>query len=302
VAFERETKKLLPFQVLSTRSRKSVKIEDIKVTICLFAFDIIYLDGEILIKEPFMKRREKLYNSFKEIEGFFQFVTHKDLSEPEEILPFLNEAVESNCEGLMLKTLDIDATYQVAKRTFQWLKVKKDYIEGMGDTLDLVPIGAWLGRGKRTGVYGGFLLAVYDEESECYQSICKIGSGFTDQLLTEITQQLQKTEIPKPKSYYQYSDAKKEIPDVWLEPTVVWEVKAADLSLSPVHQAAIGLVVENKGIALRFPRIVRVRDDKTPEQATTPHQVMELYNYQKKNKKVLEEDVKEEVLEEENND
>jgi len=251
------------------------------------------LDGEILIKEPFISRREKLYNSFKEIEGFFQFVTHKDLSEPEEILPFLNESVENDCEGLMLKTLDVDATYQVAKRTFQWLKVKKDYIEGMGDTLDLVPIGAWSGKGKRTGVYGGFLLAVYDEDSECYQSICKIGSGFTDQFLSEITEQLKKTEIPKPKSYYQYSDAKKEIPDVWLEPTVVWEVKAADLSLSPVHQAAIGLVVENKGIALRFPRLVRKRDDKTPEQATSPHQVVEFYTLQKKNKKVLEDDVKE---------
>jgi len=219
---------------------------------------------------------------------------HKELSEPEEIIPFLNEAVESDCEGLMLKTLDVDATYQAAKITYQWLKVKKDYIDGMGDTFDLVPIGAWVGKGKRTGVYGGFLLAIYDEESECYQSICKIGTGFTDQLLAEVTEQLKKTEIDKPKSYYQVSDAKKEIPDVWLEPTVVWEVKAADLTLSPVHQAAIGLVADNKGIALRFPRIVRTRPDKNPEQATSPSQVVEFYHLQTKNKKVLEADIAEE--------
>jgi len=185
-------KKILPFQILSTRSRKLVKIEEIKVQVCLFAFDIMFLNGDVLIKEPFLKRREKLHNCFHEVDGFFKFAMFKDLTEPEEIMPFLNESIEGNCEGLMMKTLEETATYQAAKRTFQWLKVKKDYLEGMGDTLDLVPIGAWTGRGKRTGVYGGFLLAAYDDEEEAYQSICKIGSGFTDQQLVEFTEQLKK--------------------------------------------------------------------------------------------------------------
>jgi len=221
--------------------------------------------------------------SFKEISGFFRFAYHKDLSEPEEITSFLQEAVEGNCEGLMLKTLDVDAMYQAAKRSYQWLKVKKDYLQGMGDTFDLVPIGAWLGKGKRTGVYGGFLLACYDDDSENFQAMCKIGTGFTDAQLQIFTDQLKKTQIDKPKSYFQFGDSKNVLPDVWFEPSAVWEVKAADLSISPVHQAAVGLVHATKGIALRFPRLVRVRTDKGPEQATTAEQVAEMFRNQKQN-------------------
>jgi len=212
--------------------------------------------------------------------GFFQFATYKDLSEPEEITPWLEESVKGNCEGLMVKTLEQDAWYQAAKRAFQWLKVKKDYLDGMGDTLDLVPIGAYIGRGKRTGVYGGFLLACYDEDTEQYESICKIGTGFTDVQLSEFTEALNKTVIDKPKNYFRVGDSRNIVPDVWLEPSVVWEIKAADLSMSPIYQAAIGIVNESKGIALRFPRLVRVRPDKSVEKATTAQQVAEMYTGQ----------------------
>ena len=248
---------------------------------CLFAFDILYLNGEPLLKRPLGERRRLLKESFREVEGTFAFATSRDVSDTEEILAFLNEAVAASCEGLMVKTLEAGgATYEPDKRSHKWLKVKKDYIAGMTDSLDLVPIGAFHGKGKRTGVYGAYLLACYNDETEDFETVCKIGTGFSDEQLRAFHAALEPHAIAAPRSYYRWEDTPKDAPDVWLEPKVVWEVAAADLSLSPVHKAAAGLVDEVRGIALRFPRLLRVRDDKGPEQATTSAQVAQMYQNQ----------------------
>lgn len=120
----------------------------------------------------------------------------------------------------------------------------------MGDTLDLVVIGAYLGRGKRAGLYGGFLLACRDADSEQFQALCKIGTGFSDDALRSLTDELRPLALEAPRPYYVSGAA----PDVWLDAAAVWEVRAADLSLSPAHRAAIGRVAPDKGISLRFPR------------------------------------------------
>ncbi|KAH7664696.1 DNA ligase ATP-dependent protein [Dioscorea alata] len=281
VAYDREKMKILPFQVLSTRARKGVILSDIKVAVCTYAFDILYMDGQPLLKEQLKVRREHLYRSFKEVPGEFQFATAITSNDLEEIQKFLETAVNSSCEGLIIKTMDKDATYEPSKRSNNWLKLKKDYMDSIGDSLDLVPIAAFHGRGKRTGVYGSFLLACYDEQNEEYQSICSIGTGFSESQLEECSKSLRNKVIPKPKPYYRYADTMN--PDVWFEPAEVWEVKAADLSISPVHRAASGIVDPNKGISLRFPRLQRVRDDKAPDQATTSEQVAEMYRAQKIN-------------------
>lgn len=281
VAFDREKQKILPFQVLSTRARKGVILSDIKVAVCTFAFDILYLNGQPLLHEQLKVRKEELYDSFVEVPGEFRFATAITSNDLEEIQKFLENAVSSSCEGLIIKTLDKDATYEPSKRSNNWLKLKKDYMDSVGDTLDLVPIAAFHGRGKRTGVYGSFLLACYDEQNDEYQSICNIGTGFSELQLEERSKSLGSKVIPKPKPYYRVADSMN--PDVWFEPAEVWEVKAADLSISPVHRAASGIVDPNKGISLRFPRLQHVRDDKSPEQATTSEQVAEMYRAQKIN-------------------
>ncbi|KAG9449522.1 hypothetical protein H6P81_009487 [Aristolochia fimbriata] len=281
VAYSREMKKILPFQQLSTRARKDVRLDDIKVQVCVFAFDILYLNGQSLLREQLKDRREHLYDSFEEVKGEFQFATSIASNDLEEIQKFLGDALDASCEGLIIKTLDRDATYEPAKRSHNWLKLKKDYMESFGDSLDLVPIGAFHGRGKRTGVFGAFLLACYDEQNEEYQSICKIGTGFSEVMLEERSNSLRDKVVSKPKPYYQFADTVN--PDVWFEPSEVWEVKAADLSISPVHRAATGIVDPNKGISLRFPRLIRVREDKNPEQASTSDQVAEMYRAQKIN-------------------
>eukprot|EP00284_Hemiselmis_tepida_P009679 CAMPEP_0174921642 /NCGR_PEP_ID=MMETSP1355-20121228/5298_1 /TAXON_ID=464990 /ORGANISM="Hemiselmis tepida, Strain CCMP443" /LENGTH=312 /DNA_ID=CAMNT_0016167155 /DNA_START=138 /DNA_END=1073 /DNA_ORIENTATION=+ len=283
VAYDREAQRILPFQVLSTRKRRDADVSEIKVQVCLYAFDMLFLNGKPLIKRPLGERRAALRASFSERSGLFEFATARDANDTEEILTFLNESVAASCEGLMVKTLEeggSGATYEPDKRSHKWLKVKKDYIKGMTDSLDLVPIGGFYGKGKRTGVFGAFLLACYNEETEDYETICKIGTGFSEEQLKQFHEELSPHAIPGPKNYYRYENIPKDTPDVWLEPKVVWEVSAADLSISPVHKAAIGHVDEGKGIALRFPRLVRVREDKGPENATNSTQVAMMYQNQ----------------------
>jgi DNA ligase 1 len=276
VAYDREKDQILPFQILSTRGKKNIVEDQIKVKVALYAFDCLYLNGKPLLLEPMSKRREALYEAFQSVPGEFFFVTEKTSRDVDELQGFLEDAIQANTEGLIVKTLD--ATYEPSKRSLNWLKLKKDYMEGCGDSLDLVPIGAWVGRGKRTGVYGAYLLACYDEDGEEYQSICKIGTGFSEVVLEELANSMNPHVIDGPRSYYRVGEGMK--PDVWFDPKQVWEVKAADLSISPVHQAAAGLVDPTKGIALRFPRFLRRRDDKSPEMATNAEQVAEFYNAQ----------------------
>lgn len=277
VAWDKEQEKILPFQVLSTRKRKGVDIKDIKVRVCLFAFDILCLNDTKLINHPLRERREILHSVTKMVPGEFQYATELTTNNIEELQKFLDESVNHSCEGLMVKMLDgEESQYEPSKRSRNWLKLKKDYLDGVGDSLDLCVLGAFFGKGKRTGKYGGFLLGCYNQDTGEFETACKIGTGFSDELLQQLYDRLSPTVIDGPKATYVF-DASAE-PDVWFEPTVLFEVLTADLSLSPIYKA--GSATQDRGISLRFPRFIRLRDDKGVEDATSSEQVIEFYESQ----------------------
>lgn len=211
-----------------------------------------------MLTKSLLERRSIMFTHLHPLEGKFQFATSKDSTSLEVLQQFLDQSVHDSCEGLMVKMLEgSESYYEPSKRSRNWLKLKKDYLAGVGDSLDLVVIGAYNGKGKRTGTYGGFLLATYNQDTGDLETTCKIGTGFSDEMLTQLYQKLHPLEIPKPKEYFVYDKTNSNaVPDVWFEPTMLFEVLTADLSLSPIYKAAHNEY--GKGISLRFPRFLQL--------------------------------------------
>ncbi|QLL31654.1 hypothetical protein HG536_0B05190 [Torulaspora globosa] len=277
VAWDKEQQRILPFQVLSTRKRKDVEAKDVKVKVCLFAFDILCHNGERQINKSLRERRALLRAVTKPVTGEFEYAVELTTSTVEELQRFLDQSVKEFCEGLMVKVLDGEEShYEPSKRSRNWLKLKKDYLDGIGDSVDLCVLGAYYGRGKRTGTYGGFLLGCYNEDTGEFETCCKIGTGFSDEMLQQLYDRLKTTAIDGPHATYVFEPSAE--PDVWFDPTTIFEVLTADLSLSPIYKA--GASYYDKGISLRFPRFVRTRDDKSVEEATSSTQIIELYQNQ----------------------
>ncbi|KAK9865080.1 hypothetical protein WJX84_011403 [Apatococcus fuscideae] len=197
-------------------------------------------------------------------------------SRADQLQELLLESFAAGMEGLMLKTLDAGAAYQPSKRSDSWVKLKRDYCEGLRDSLDLVPIGAWYGQGRKVNWFSPFLMAAWDPEREEFQSVCRCMSGFTDVFYAEATARFKAQQLPERKPYYVTAES----PSVWFEPTEVWEIRGADLTISPVHKAAVGHLHPDRGVSLRFPRYIRTRDDKRAEDATGPEVICELYQKQ----------------------
>ena len=183
------------------------------------------------------------------------------------------------CEGLMVKTLDTNASYEPSKRSLNWLKLKKDYIDGMGvcDSVDLVCIGGYHGKGKRVNVYGAYLMACYDPERDEFQSVCKVGTGFKDEDLIRLTEKMKPLILGTKRRPANYNVGDPLEPDDWFQASVVWELQAADLSKSSVHKGGYGRLEAGRGIGLRFPRYLRDREDKKAEGATNSEQIADMY-------------------------
>ncbi|KAI1174772.1 ATP-dependent DNA ligase [Nemania sp. FL0916] len=391
VAVDQTTGDLKNFQTLTNRARKDVAIGSITIDVCLFAFDLMYLNGQPLLDRPFRERRSLLRSLFVEAPNRFTWVRNLDATsqDSEVVLDFFKQAIDLKCEGIMVKILDnlpnlpvlvsanveedknsgdgqtenntnnnnnqtskgkskaplsdakdpekpppttkptrrkpLLATYEPDKRLDSWLKVKKDYSSSF-ETLDLVPVAAWHGQGRKAKWWSPILLAVRNEETGALEAVCKCMSGFTDAFYkanrkfyddgsggdgaatistpedqpdadgpsaqsslegddndeenstpasTQGVSQFKNIRHSKP-SFVEYSGH----PDVWFEPQEVWEVAFADITLSPTYTAAIGLVSQERGLSLRFPRFLRKREDKGLEEASSSEFLAGLFRKQ----------------------
>ena len=292
VAYDKKNDKILPFQQLTTRSRKNVDLATITIHVCMFCFDILLLNDEILINKTLRERRKYLYETFTESQ-YIQFAKHLDSGDAQEMENFMTESVSSGCEGLIVKAIDKNSEYMPGQRNFNWLKLKKDYLDtSLGDSIDLVIIGAQYGKGKRKGLYGSFLLACYNDDNETYETVTMTGGGLKDSELDELYNKLKEIILPQTPSNYKLGKSE---PDVIFEAKIVIEVKTADLSISPIYTAGYDLTPDHRGVSLRFPRFQRIRDDKKPYEACTSEEIVKLYNNQasinKNNKNFVSNDI-----------
>ena len=329
VAVDRVSGELKTFQTLTNRAKKDVDIGTIQVNVCLFAFDLMFLNGEPLLNRPFRERRGLLRSMFVEKEHHFTWVKSIDATslDSETVLEFFKSATDIKCEGIMVKVLDnlpnpdlvvdlpddietvpaapitpakskkgkkakIDkdeekekgtrrkallSTYEPDKRLDSWLKVKKDYHAG-ADTIDLIPVGGWHGQGRKAKWWSPILLACRNPETGSLEVVTKCISGFTDKFYQANKEKYAEdgpNVISRP-SYVDYAGH----PDVWFEPQEVWEMAFADITLSPTYTAAIGLVSDERGLSMRFPRFLKVRDDKSIDEASTSDFLAGLYRKQ----------------------
>lgn len=310
VAIDPQTLELRPFQELMHRRRKHEIDKTIaQYPVRLNIFDVLYLDGDDKTSLPYNQRRKILERILQQVAiktsdevnkkinknkhnssnnsnrgildnnyntSMIQLIPQTLVKSSEEIEKYMSSAIESGCEGLVLKQLS--SIYKAGSRGYLWTKIKREYRSELADTLDLVIVGALHGRGRRVGKYGALLLACYDHEADIFRSISKVGAGFTDIHLEDFYKKLEKHKI---EHVHPRVDIITQNMDVWFEPSVVIEVIASEITVSSAYSAAMNSIRKGYGLALRFPKFTgKTRDDKSPEDATTVEEIVEMYKDQ----------------------
>jgi DNA ligase-1 len=272
IAYDEEKDVFLPFQETVQRKRKhGVKEAAMKYPLVLFIFDILYKNGDTLLSKNFKERRKILEETVKN--GKTIKVTRQDIvSDPEKIRDLIAKYLSEGLEGGLIKK--INSPFKAGARGYHWVKYKKNTEEGVADTIDCIVMGTYKGRGKRAqfGV-GAFLVGV--RAGQKIKSVSKIGTGLTEDQWRELYKRTQKIKVQKkPKRYTVNKDL---YPDAWVKPSLVVEIMADEITKSPTHTAG---EKGGRGYALRFPRLVKFRDDKNIDDATSVKEVAKLYEMQ----------------------
>jgi DNA ligase-1 len=279
VAVNSETEEYLPFQELMHRRRKYGVEEAMEnYPVVMNFFDVLYIDGKSKTELTYMERRTLLKKIIDGIKSNkVRLIKQAVATKPCEIERFMVGAIENGCEGIMIKHLS--STYRAGARGYAWVKLKREYRSDLADTLDLVVVGALYGRGRRAGKYGALLLAAYDRNTDKFQSVTKVGTGFTDLHIAQFYKELEKHIVNQRHARVDTGM----VMDVWFEPRIVIEIIASEITLSPSHTTAKNAIRQGYGLALRFPKFTgKLRDDKKPEDATSVDEIVAMYRRQLK--------------------
>lgn len=272
-----ESGEMRPFQELMHRKRKSDIHEAIKeYPVNVFLFDLMYYEGEDYTVKPLPERRKKLESILSENDKI-HIATHIIVDNTDKLKEFFYQAISEGAEGVMLKSISNDSIYQAGSRGWLWIKFKRDYQSEMADTVDLVLVGAFYGKGKKGGKYSSFLMAAYNPDKDVFETVCKVASGFTDEELDNLQKKIE--ELKRADKHPRVDSEM--VPDVWVTPSLVAEIIGAEITISPLHTCCKDNY-EKGGLSVRFPRFIRWRPDKSPEDATTSKEIYEMYNSQLK--------------------
>ncbi len=276
VAFNDEKDSFLPFQFLMQRRRKhGIAAKAREIPLRFHVFELLYVNGEDLTEKPYSERiglMKKILSNFHS--HIVLPAKHVIVGSAQELEEFFNECIAKGLEGIIAK--DLNAPYVAGARKFAWIKLKKSYSQ-IADTVDLVIIGYYLGKGKRHEFqFGGILCASYDPKHNTFNSFTRVGTGFTEDQMTQLQKMLEKLQVKERPSTVSEVD-KALTPDFWVKPRVVVEILGDEITKSELHKTAFD---GEKGLALRFPRLVKVRDDKKAEDATTEEEILELFEMQ----------------------
>ena len=288
VAFNPNTGEYLPFQETVQRKRKyNIEAKAKEIPLKLFVFELLYANGKSYLGESYTERKKKLKNIVGAGETIL-FAEEEVTDKASRVEEIFQDAITRGLEGVMAKKLD--GEYRAGSRDFNWIKYKRSYAGKLSDTIDCVVMGYDYGQGKRTGFgIGDFLIGVYNEKQEKYSTVAKIGTGLTDDEWKIIKARSDKLKVKsKPVNYEvdKIMDC-----DIWIEPDIVVEIRADEITRSPVHTAGRimqtsksgkAFEVKEAGYALRFPRLERFRNDKKPSDATTVGEVIKMYKMQGK--------------------
>lgn len=282
IAYDETTNQFRAFQETIQRKRKhGVEEMSTEMPLHLFAFDLLYLDGESYLNKKYSERRKTLESIVKG-NGTIRLSDMMLATKPKEMERYFETAIEDGLEGIVAK--DLDAPYIAGARKFSWIKMKRSYKGELSDTVDLVVVGYYRGRGIRTEFgFGGMLAAVYNEKTDMFETITRIGTGFTEENMRALKKLFEKIKTAKRPARVESLIE----PDYWIEPKYVVTVRADEITKSPMHTAGRHKEGDEEiGYALRFPRIVSngIREDKSPEEATTTKEILEMFRQQRKTK------------------